>query len=219
MRVWLISVMVFAGCAQAEEPPVLSGDSASEAASDTSSPRPDTAEPTDTTIEEDVVTDTGPCKLVINELQTGDGTSGNADFIELHNSCDSAKAIGNYKLVYRSNTGTTDTVLFTFASGTTIPGKGYRVLGGSAFTGSKDGALPSGLSVGGGSVGLRDAADMLLDSVGYGTGMGILIEGTAAAAPGDVTPAKSIARSPNGMDTDNNASDFKVTTPTPGAAN
>jgi hypothetical protein len=163
--------------------------------------------------------DAGPCKLVINEVQTGDGTSGNADFVELYNGCAAAASIGGHKLVYRSASGTTDVVLFTFAAGATVPAKGFRVIAGVAFGGSSDGALASGLAGGGASVALKDESDAVIDSIGYGTGTGVFVEGSAAAAPGDSSPAKSLSRQPDGADTDDNANDFKVGTPSPGAAN
>ncbi len=220
MRAWFLLVLI-AGCAEAEDDTglkITADGGADTAVVDSAAPSDTATMPGDTSTE-DAVVDTGPCKLVINEVQTGDGSSGGADFVELHNSCDSAKSIGSYKLVYRSGSGTTDSVVFTFGSGASVPAKGYLVVGGSAFTGSKDGTLTSGLNNTGASVGLRDASDGLVDAVGYGTGTGVLVEGTAAPAPGDSTPPKSIARTPNGADSDNNATDFKVATPTPGAAN
>lgn len=218
MRAWLVLLLVV-GCAEAEDDTglVITADGGADtAAVDTGSGPTDTGTLPEDSSTEDVVVDTGPCKLVINELQTNDGASGAADFVELHNSCDTAKSVGGYKLVYRSGSGTTDTIIFTFSSGASVPAKGYLVLGGSAFSGSKDGTLTSGLNDTGASVGLRDTSDALVDSVGYGTATGVLVEGTVAPAPGS---AKSIARTPNGADSDNNASDFKVATPTPGAAN
>lgn len=224
MRSLLVFLVFLLGCATAEDDTglVVKTDAATDSASPT-----DTGAPVDTgTPDEDAAidtasppTDTGPCKLVINELQTGDGTSGNADFVELYNGCGTAASVGKFKVVYRSSSGTTDTVLFTFADGASISPKGFRVLGGMAFTGSKDGALASGLAVGGGSVALKDDGDSVVDSVAWGSGTGIFVEGSAAPAPGDTTPAKSLARTPDGADSDNNASDFKVSNPTPGAAN
>lgn len=175
--------------------------------------------PDDTATEPEVETDSGPCGLTINELQTGDGSSGNADFVEIHNSCVASASLASHKLVYRSSAGTTDVIVWTFPSGATIEGKGYMVLGGSGYAGSKAGILASGLAVGGGAIGLRDGSDALIDAVGYGSATNALVEGAPANAPGDSTPAKSLARKPNGRDTDNNASDLTVADPTPGAPN
>ena len=192
----------------ARDTAVVSGDSALDDSATTDTSMTDSA----------MAEDSGPCKLVINELQTGDGASGNADFVEIYNACGSSKSLADYKLVYRSSAGTTDTPVYAFP-GATLASKGFYLVGGTGFTGSKDGALASGLAVGGGSIGLRDATGALVDSVGYGSASGALVEGSAAPAPGDTTPAKSLARKPNGSDSDNNATDFKLATPTPGAAN
>lgn len=218
MRWMLFAPLFLLGCATAEEPFSTRFD----AASDTSGLTTE-----DSAVGEDSATsdtaappvDSAGCKLLINEVQTGDGTTGSADFVEIFNACSSSAAIGDYKLVYHSASGTTDITLFTFPSGTSVPANGYLVLAGSGYTGSSDGNLASGLATGGASVALQDGSGAMLDSMGYGTGTGTFVEGSAAAAPGDTTPAKSLSRVPNGSDTNDNASDFKVGTPTPGAAN
>ena len=73
----------------------------------------------------------------------------------------------------------------------------------------------------GGAIGLRDGAGKLIDSVGYGTATNSFVETVAAPMPVTApSPGNSIARSPNGADTNNNKTDFKTTTKdTPGAAN
>ena len=69
-----------------------------------------------------------------------------------------------------------------------------------------------------GGLGFYNAADVLVDSMGYGAGASNPFVETAPA-PAGVT-SESIARIPNGTETDDNATDFKIaTTPTPGAAN
>jgi len=211
--------VLLAGCATAVDDPGLI--TRPDSGRDTTPPG-DIAIVEDTAMIEDTgspsESDSGPCGLRINELQTGDGTTGGtADYVEVFNSCSASKSLADHKLVYRSSAGTTDIVVFTFTG--SIAGRGYLIIGGSGYSGSKDGVLSSGLSVGGAGVGLRDASDALIDSVGYGSATNALIEGAAAPAPGDVTPAKSIARKPNGADSDNNSSDFTVSDPTPGAPN
>lgn len=222
MRTLFLLLIVFgAGCATAVDD--LGRPITTDAAIDTVTPTDTLVAPKDTAVEDTLVAEvageTGPCGLVINELQTGDGSSGAADFVELYNSCASSQSLANHKLVYRSSAGTTDVVVWTFDASATIAGRGYVVIGGSAYGGSKEGTLSSGLAVGGGGIGLRDASDALVDSVGYGSATNAFVEGTAAAAPGDSTPAKSIARKPNGKDSDDNSADFVVSDPTPGAPN
>lgn len=220
----LLAPLLLIGCATAEDPYALRFDAAGETqgATDDAAPAPEDTSTSDTA---SAPTDTTPpavtsgCKLLINEVQTGDGSTGSADFVEIFNACSSSAAIGDHKLVYHSASGTSDIALFTFASGTSIPANGFLVLAGSGYTGSSDGKLASGLATGGASIALEDGSGAVLDSMGYGTGTGTFVEGSAAAAPGDTTPAKSLSRVPNGTDTNDNASDFKVGTPTPGAAN
>lgn len=219
---FLLCTSLVAGCATAVDD-LSTFDAGSETARDTNAPTDTFVPVTDSSVDDtstpEVETDAGPCGLTINEVQTGDGTTGTADFVELHNSCASSRSLASHKLVYRSSAGTTDVVVWTFDTTASIAGKGYVVIGGAGFSGSKDGTLSSGLAVGGGGVGLRDASDALIDSVGYGSATNAFVEGTVAPAPGDSTPPKSIARKPNGRDTNDNSTDLIVSDPTPGAAN
>ena len=98
---------------------------------------------------------------------------------------------------------------------------GYLLIAGPAFA-ADGGSVPDQtygagkLAAAGGGVGLRDAAQMLVDSVGYGTATNAFVEASVAAAPPN---GQSIARKPNGVDTNQNALDFAVATPSPRAAN
>ena len=69
-----------------------------------------------------------------------------------------------------------------------------------------------------GGVGLRNAMNAIVDSVGYGsTANNAFVEGAPAPAP---NAGESTARIPNGSDTNKNNVDFKIATvPTPKAAN
>jgi Lamin Tail Domain len=169
------------------------------------------------------------CHLVVNELQTGTTATGTAEFVEILNPCASmALPLDGVKLVYRASTNTNakdgkdSSTLYTFASGTLAAGA-MHVLAGSGFTGAHDGTLASGMSDTAGAVALRDGAGAVIDSVAWGSGAAssAFCEGTVAPAPPTAAaPGYSIARHPNGADTDNNAHDFQVTSnPTPGAAN
>ena len=74
-----------------------------------------------------------------------------------------------------------------------------------------------GLAGTGGGVGIRSANGTLVDSVGYGKATNALVEGSAAAAP---AAGSSIERTPDGDDTNANATDFTIAnTPTPRATN
>ena len=157
--------------------------------------------------------------VVVNEVQAGGAASAGDEFIELYNPCATAVALAGSTLVYRSASGTNDVLVVNLTN--PIPAGGYYLVASMGYTGA---AVPdqkyggSGkLAAAGGGVGLRDAAQALIDSVGYGSATNAFIESSPAPAPPN---GESIARTPNGTDTDHNASDFAVaTTPTPRAAN
>ena len=165
------------------------------------------------------------CHLVINEIQTGTSQTLTEEFVEIYNPCPAAVTVDNFKLVYRaaSNTnprsGADNGTLFTFAG--SIAAGAYRVLGGSGFTGSKNGALASGIAASG-ALGIRDAAGQLVDSVSWGAVAGNTFAETAAAPlpPTLPSPGGSIERLPDGADSDDNSRDFQIAASvTPGAAN
>ncbi len=124
-----------------------------------------------------------------------------------------------WKLVYRSASGSSDVTLFTWGQESLAAGE-YRLIVGSALAGTagEDGVFKSGgLAAAGGGLELRDAAGDRVDSMGYGTATNGFVEGQPCAAPAVTSsPGQSVARMPNGTDTDNNAADFTVTSfPTP----
>jgi hypothetical protein len=102
----------------------------------------------------------------------------------------------------------------------TIAANGFFVVSSSGFTGHSDGMFVPAtgtLAATGGGIGLFDPMGHRVDSVGYGTATNSLVEGSPAPAP---MPDQSIARSPDGHDTNSNSADFHTAaTPTPGAAN
>jgi hypothetical protein len=158
-------------------------------------------------------------KVKINELSTG-GTGGATDeYVELYNPCSADVSLLGAKLVYRAATSGGDNFTFATFASQNIPAKGYFVVANGNFTGTAD-IKPfqggGGMAVAGGGVALRDGQDAVIDSVGWGTAVNAYVEGTVAPAP---PTSQSIARTPNGTDSNNNASDFQLATLTPGAAN
>ncbi len=162
--------------------------------------------------------------MVVNEVQTaggGGGTGASDEFVELYNQCATSQSLSGWQLAYRSagnNSGGADTVLFNFTS-QTIGATGYLLLAGSGYTGTAtaDATMTNGLAVSG-AVGIKNGTT-LIDSVSYGTltATNAFTETAAAAGP---PASQSIARSPNGADSNNNGTDFVVrATPTPKAAN
>lgn len=160
------------------------------------------------------------CSIRINEVQVaGDGASPDADeFVELANPCTNIINVAGWMLVYRSATAVTDSFPITLF-GSMVPGS-YRLYATTSYNGG--GTVDEVTSTGGfslyesagGALAVRFGlpnSGTIIDSVAWGTATNAFLEGTAAPAP----PAnRSIARSPNGKDTNNNAADFALTDPT-----
>jgi hypothetical protein len=154
---------------------------------------------------------------------TGTSSAATDEFVELVNPSDTAVSAGGYRVVYRSAAGTSDTILATLPTGTSIPAHGYYLLGGSGYAGAgaADQSFTTALAASGGGVGLRDDTGALVDSVGYGSATSAFVEtATATAPPATATPGTSAGRVPDGRDTNSNAADFSIRTPpTPRATN
>jgi hypothetical protein len=161
--------------------------------------------------------------LRVNEVSTGTTVAASDEFVELLNAGSGAVDVGGYKLVYRSAGGSTDIVLATVPTGTSIPAGGYYLFGGGGYAGAPppDQSFSTGLAAAGGGVGLRKPDGTLVDSVGYGSATNAFVEGAPApAAPAADPPGKSVARLPDGRDTNDNSVDFTVSaTPTPRSSN
>jgi len=161
-----------------------------------------------------------PPPLVINEFET-QGTNGGSDcFVEVFNPTTSTAWFAGWKLVSRTASGATDTLLATVPVGTMIPAGGYFVFAGTATPlplGAAHMTQPCSYSTAAGGLGLRAPDGTLVDSVGYGAATNAFVEGSAVGAP---AATKSARRTPNGTDTNNKSTDFVAnTTPTPGASN
>jgi len=158
------------------------------------------------------------CTVKINELQTG-GSTALDEFVELYNTCpDQALDLTGYALVYRSAGGTTDSIRVSFTGGGFAAGKPYYVCANTGYAGPADAHYTDGLAEAGGGLAIRDAAGNILDSVGWGTATNTFVEGSPAPAP---SAGQSIARMPDGHDTNDNSTDFTIISSptTPGAAN
>lgn len=153
--------------------------------------------------------------VVINEAYGGGGNSGapyTNDFVELYNPTDAPITLNGFALQYFSASGNLGNT--TELTGTIAP-KSYFLV--QMATGSTPSAsLPTpdlvGTAAMGGKAGVvklvKDGADV--DVLGWGTAS--INEGAPAAA---TTNATSVQRKVAGVDTDNNAADFDVATPTP----
>jgi|GEM_PF-1941791 len=186
-------------------------------------PPPDLTPPRDLSSPPDL---TPSCDPRINEVLTGTTSSGVEEFVEIYNPCPGPISLSKIKLVYRSAGGNSDIALFddlsTSTVGATLASHGYLVLCGTGYLPAMtNGDLKGGLAEAGGGVALRDQSNRILDSMGWGTATNAYVRGTVATAPKDrARPGRSLARSPDGVDSGDNLTDFPNTTlPTPGKTN
>jgi hypothetical protein len=219
---WLVALVTAGGCAVSAAPPSPPLD-LSRAARDLSMPETspgDLAQPG-----QDLAQGSGDLagtcsvgRLVVNEVQTTGATGSKTDeWVEIFNTCTTGPVdMTGVKLIYRSSTATSDGFVLAMPSQMLAP-LGYFLVADGGYSGTPDLQFAAGgLADTGGAVGLRDAAGNLIDSVGWGAASNSFVEGAAATAPGN---GQSIARKPNGTDTNHNDKDFLVGAPTPKAAN
>lgn len=185
----------------------------------------------------DDVVDEPTCilQLLVNEVQVAGPQGASDEFVELLNLADCAGSLAGYELRYSSAGGSNPYVVWTGTT-ETIEAHGYAVIGGKNFQTTTNlvarftGDVGNGvLAASGGGVGLFGPDLLMTDSVAYElltTKSHPYVRPSAAPdggqAPGAPNPAsgKSIARTPDGQNTNTSASDFVlVATPTPGAAN
>ena len=179
-------------------------------------------------------------QLLVNELQA-DGLQGPSDeFVEIRNGAPCGGSLLNWGLRYSSAGGSSPSQLWTGQAGDTIGPvgpTGYVILGGYAFQAPDGGTvigriskdLNGSLAKSGGGVGLFDPQGTLIDGVAYATlttATHPFIRPPTAPDGGPSQPApnppsgKSIARTPDGKNTNSSAGDFQVAnSPTPGASN
>src|SRR5262249_26077718 len=80
----------------------------------------------------------GKQTIAVSEFMTSVAGSSTTEFVELQNTGKAPVDIGNWKLVYRTASGTTDIVLGTIPKGTTLPAGAPYLFGGSSYAGSGD---------------------------------------------------------------------------------
>lgn len=160
--------------------------------------------------------------LVISQFQPGTGTSANDEFIEIHNIGPTAVDLNGYRVVYRSQNGTSDVGPMGVWTTTTIlqPGQFYLIASNSYSGGVtpnqvyNTASCACSLSASNGGLAIRQGAQntgAIIDAVGWGTGSNIFFEGSRTIAPGT---GNSQGRKQNGcQDTDDNAADFATLIP------
>ncbi|MGE3171721.1 MAG: lamin tail domain-containing protein [Planctomycetota bacterium] len=163
--------------------------------------------------------------ITINELVYDDGGFGALEFVELHNSLPTAVNLSGWILRRRTATGAQADLLL--AAGTTIGAGAFLVAGGTAVpnrsvTFPTTNYLPDGVA----SLTLFDATLTQRDSVVYGGHLGVFagapVEGRSLFSAHRIESAvrrSSWSRYRDGLDTDDNAADFRVAEWTPGTTN
>ena len=154
--------------------------------------------------------------VVISEFRTNGPGAGNDEFIELYNLSSSPVSIGGW-LVKGSNSSAGTTTRATITAGVTLqPYCHYLLVNSNAYSGgvTADQTYTTGVTDNGG-IALMNGAT-IVDQVGMSTGSAYK-EGTVLA-PLTGNLNQSYERKPggtsgSGQDTDDNASDFKVTSP------
>lgn len=165
--------------------------------------------------------------LVISQFQTGRATPNfNDEFVEIHNTSSNPIDLNGYRLVYRSQNGSSD-VNVPFAVWTTstvIPPGGFYLVASTSY----DGPTPANLtydpntcqcSMSGtnGGLAIRQGPSntgAIIDSVAWGSVTNGFNEGTPTTAHPVDNNDNSKTRLQNGcQDTDSNAADFANATP------
>ena len=149
--------------------------------------------------------------IVINEFRTRGPQGANDEFIELRNTSQATINVGGWQLVGSNSSGGTS-VRRNISSGVVIEAGCYYLLGNSntnGYAGLTDTTYSVGITDTGG-LALRDSAGTVLDQVGLSTGSAFK-EGNHLSSFPTSNTNQSFSRS-NG-DTNDNASDFTLTSP------
>ena len=176
--------------------------------------------------------------LVINEVEYDEVGTDSAEFVEIYNGTSAAVNLSTYSLLLINGGTSTSYLTQSLSAAGSLAAGQYLVVGNSSVTAAA-GALKINFASGNDKIqnGAPDGVALvngstLVDALSYegnitaavipGVGTVSLVEGTALAASvaDSNTVTKSLARFPNGTDTDNAAADWSLrTTVTPGAAN
>ena len=160
--------------------------------------------------------------------------SNNDEFVEIYNPTGSPVDLSNWKIDYRSASGSTFNNKYIFPAGTVIQSHKFYLFGGGGVSNRDNSSdvLLLGLGNTGGGVFLRNSSGTTIDLLGWGTAVSSNYEGSVATKPPQGTSLERKANSSstsatmgsggadefegNGYDTDNNANDFvDRTTPQP----
>ncbi len=157
-------------------------------------------------------------RVVVNELYYDHpGADAGHEFVELVDTDDAPADIGGLSLEFHNGSGSGWVVLWRAAPGTVLRAGAPFVIGASLVSPVPDVVVSLSLQNGPDAIRIVAADGTVLDLVGYGGLDDPLHAETKGAAA--VPAGASIARVPDGVDTDDNSADFRAATPTPGRYN
>jgi len=158
-----------------------------------------------------------PLPLVINEVYYDHpGTDDGYEFIEIFNNSANAVPLGGVTLEFHNGSGTGWEVRWNAGATDSIAANGLFLVGGALVSPAADALATLALQNGPDAVRLAVNGETV-DLVAYGD-LDDPDYAEARSAPGTGSGA-SLARIPDGADTDDNAADFRVETPSPGRRN
>ena len=158
-----------------------------------------------------------PAAIVISEFRTRGPNGANDEFVEIFNKGTLAIEVGGWKLRGSSSSGTMTTRM-TIATGTILrAGSHFLAVNSSGYSGtvSADQSYTSGFANDGG-IAITRADDVPVDQVGMSAGSAFREGIHLAPLPSDSNQSyerKSDGSIVNGLDTQNNFSDFQLLTP------
>jgi beta-lactamase superfamily II metal-dependent hydrolase/predicted extracellular nuclease len=163
----------------------------------------------------------GSGSVVISEIRFRGPLGGNDEFVEIYNNSDNAVSIAGWKLMGSSNTAPTG-VRATVPANIALPARSHYLFVNTAASGYSA-AVPGNLAYttgfsDNGGVALTDAANNIIDQVGVLTINTGYREGTPIATQLTTSVDRGWERKPGGLavtlqDTNDNATDFQLTTP------
>lgn len=160
--------------------------------------------------------------IVISEFRVRGPSGGNDEFIELHNVSSVPVSIGGWKVKGSNNAGGgTTTPRATIPAGVIVPAGCFYLLtnnGAAGYSGSVPGNLTYGTGItDDGGIAITRPDDTIVDQVGMSAGSAFK-EGDILASLGPSNQNRGYERKPGGVgghaqDTDNNAADFQLISP------
>ncbi len=155
-----------------------------------------------------VLAQTGSSSIVISEISMGTSNSASDEFIELYNNAQTDINVSNWTIYYKSSSGKTWTKKTSLAQNVTIHSHDYLLV--ATTLPSADTVLSSGLAQTGGTIQLRDANNITIDMVGWGTADTSEIQPAVPAQVDEVIYRQFDEQLQTMIDTDNNFADFDI---------